>query len=529
MESARLQSGTKLNDRYMILDVIGEGGFGITYRAVDLLVDAQVAIKAFSLKNGMKTDSCEREIAILKRLTDVPYIARYRDDFSQNGIRYLVMNLIRGETLLAEKNRKKWKTKELLSLFHNLLEALEKMHEHGFIHRDISPGNLMRNEDGDLFLIDFGAAASWNPQSELYAEQVIKHKGFESPEADRIDLQGPWTDIYSLCATFLYLLTGHGVPSAEQRKRYDDVPAILLRQSLGKKQQNALMRGLLLDTGKRCRSARQLLDELYDCQSSTVPDRYEVRYACRTMIGDRSVNQDNFVVDLLDTYVDKDFGNQGVIHCRKDHIYLVAVCDGVGGSHSVHGELASKAATQALIHFLENYRDSEELPERLIERLFDQLNEKVIVLGKKIGRTATTVSVLMWKNDQYYMMNIGDSPVYQLSRRRFVRLSTPHTRANLKQDANLPIERSDFHTLSSYLGRPGILGSQMMCYRHGFIHKGDLFLVCSDGITDKMEAHLLKRAFCLFRTNALGHIFHKISQKKNKDNCTAIAIQFKNG
>lgn len=161
-----------------------------------------------------------------------------------------------------KKNHRPIHAKELLLSMAQVLQALEEMHALGFIHRDISPGNLFLTEDGDLYLIDFGSSISVDPESELHSMDYFEHRGFQAPEYNLVPEQGPWTDIYSLCATIFYLLTKEGVPSKEERKRYDLVPRILMQTKLTNQQQNAIIHGLNVDVSKRCSSIGSLKEKL---------------------------------------------------------------------------------------------------------------------------------------------------------------------------------------------------------------------------------------------------------------------------
>lgn len=241
-----LPKGHVLNQRYKIFDVIGSGGFGITYRAFDLLLNRFVAVKEFYImqwmersrdgrkcrirpslqKSGNRAESCRmnfhREAKIMENLKNIPYLSRIQENFSENNTEYIVMKLLEGESMMHyAKMYGKIPPQKLFPMIEQILFAVEQMHECGFIHRDISPANMICTKDGDLYLIDFGAATSCDINSELWNEQVFSHKGFEAPEHLLYNNHGTWTDIYSLCASVVYLLTGEGLPSAKEREKAD--------------------------------------------------------------------------------------------------------------------------------------------------------------------------------------------------------------------------------------------------------------------------------------------------------------------
>ena len=290
--------------------------------------------------------------------------------------------------------------------------------------------------------------------------------------------------------------------------------------------QNALMNGLALEKDKRYKSIQAFAKAFYgrDISASTMDESYSVHYHARTDIGKRSVNQDNFMVDTLFQYAGEDCEIKGYIDCQKDEIHIAAIADGVASSK--HGELASKAAIQAVTHFIENYRNDEGLNENLIEEFLNQLNEKIITLGKKIGMTATTISILMWKNDTYCIANIGDSPVYKLSDDHLYKLSEEHVLANEKMNAGLNVTTADFHTLTRYLGKAKSAGSEMAYIRSGTIKKGDIFLLCSDGIsgitTDGEKRKYMKKD----GDKAIKEFYKCAHKHPAMDNCTAIILKF---
>ena len=548
MSDCYLPKGHVLNQRYEVFDVIGSGGFGITYRAFDLLLNRFVAVKEFYImqwmercrdgrkrrirpslqKSGNRAESCRmnfhREAKIMENLKNIPYLSRIQENFSENNTEYIVMKLLEGESMMHyTKMHGKIHPQKLFPMIEQVLFAVEQTHECGFIHRDISPANMICTKDGDLYLIDFGAATSCDRNSELWNEQVFSHKGFEAPEHLLYNNHGTWTDIYSLCASVVYLLTGEGLPSAKEREKADCIPQILMRSGLSGRQQNILMKGLAIDSRRRCASAKELRMALCG-ETVKFEDVWDVAYTARTDIGSRKMNQDNLMVDGLFCYEGEDFRKAGQIICMHEELHMAAVCDGVGGA--CLGELASRAAAQALMHFMEQYRYSHKLPERLIDELLDQMNEKVASLGKKIGTVATTLSLLLWKGNHYWAVNIGDSPIYLLRKRKISRLSVPHTRAYAHFMSGRPIGRSDWHVLMNYLGKEKTAGSQMAAIRHGHLQKGDVFLICSDGVTDHLDEAGLKRCLLKGGEKGMESIWKVLNCKDSNDNCSAVIVCF---
>lgn len=120
-----------------------------------------------------------------------------------------------------------------------------------------------------------------------------------------------------------------------------------------------------------------------------------------------------------------------------------------------------------MIHFVEAHHESNVLPYRLLEELLDQINEKILQFGEKIGQTATTLSMFMWRGNRYYAANIGDSPIFLLRKEKMRQLSVDHTKATLNIMTQKPVQRSDWNTLTQFLGKKGVLGSQMAAFHYG--------------------------------------------------------------
>ena len=519
-ESMEIKKGTRLKNRYEITELLGQGGFGSTYKAIDHLLNRFVAIKC-------SDSSLLHEAKILKALDNVPNISHRYDYFVIDKKHFLVMRLIKGISLskYKEENGGKIGINLLKQILPSALITLDQMHERGIIHRDISAGNFLIDEDKRLFLIDFGTATSIS-QAHLRNNIIFSHLGLDAPESAVADEQGPWTDIYSLCVNIIYLLSGEGIPSPSDRLLYDPVPAILMRLSLNSKMQNALINGLSLDKDKRYKTIQAFAKAFYgrDIQASTMEKSYSVHYHARTDIGMRNVNQDNFMVDTLFQYAGEDCEIKGYIDCQEGEIHIAAIADGVASSS--HGELASKAAIQAVSHFIENYRNDEGLNENLIEEFLDQLNEKIIILGKKIGMTASTISIFMWRNDTYCIANIGDSPIFRLSDNHLEKMSEEHILAKDKLNAGLNVTTQDFHTLTCYLGKQETAGSQMAYIRTGTIKKGDIILMCSDGVSGVTTDAEKKKYMKKDGDKAIKEFYKCAHRHPAMDNCTAIILKF---
>src|SRR5258708_16123220 len=159
--------GRKLS-HYQIISQLGAGGMGVVYRGHDDQLDRDIAIKV--LPAGLLTDEAARnrfrkEALALAKLNH-PNIETVYEFGSDDGVDFLAMELIQGETLSGKLAGGSFSNRETERLGVQLAEGLSAAHEQGVIHRDLKPGNLMLTPDGRLKILDFGLARLFQPRGE---------------------------------------------------------------------------------------------------------------------------------------------------------------------------------------------------------------------------------------------------------------------------------------------------------------------------------------------------------------------------
>lgn len=224
--------------RYEILSVLGQGGFGITYRARDVQLGREVAIKeylpsALAVRQdgatvlprstrmaddfGWGRDRFVTEGRTLASLHRVPAIVHVFDFLEANGTAYIVMELLSGETLEDRINKNgKLTPEEVDRILWPLLDGLEQVHSAGFLHRDIKPANILLDATGNPTLIDFGASRA-AMVGRTAAMTAIFTPGYAAAEQMTSAKQGPWSDIYGLAATIYHAIMGKAPPNAFDR------------------------------------------------------------------------------------------------------------------------------------------------------------------------------------------------------------------------------------------------------------------------------------------------------------------------
>jgi serine/threonine protein kinase len=204
-----------LGDRYRAGKILGQGGFGRTFEAVDEYKPSKppCVIKQFypqaqgtsSIQKA--TELFEREAVRLEQLGKHPQIPDLLAYFSQDGQQYLVQQFIDGENLAKVlESQGYFSEAQIRNLLKNLLPVLEFIHSNQVIHRDIKPENIIQRQNGQLVLVDFGAAKYAIQAAFAVTGTVIGTAGYAAPEQVNGKAIYP-SDIYSLGVTCLYLLT----------------------------------------------------------------------------------------------------------------------------------------------------------------------------------------------------------------------------------------------------------------------------------------------------------------------------------
>lgn len=296
-----LPSYTILAGKYLLGRVLGEGGFGITYIAWDLNRECRVAVKeyfpsglatrdtrlgdgeALTILPGEKTSYYQmglknfaEEGKNLARFQDLPGIVSVRDFFQDNRTAYIVMDYVEGMNLKQylrkyyEQNGEHTPMEEekILKMMCPVLQALTEIHKAGMIHRDISPENIICGSDGKITLIDFGAARVATGTETKSLTIMLKH-GYAPEEQYRTHgKQGPWTDIYAICATIYQMASGY-LPIESVERLYEDElkPLKRLNLEVSEKFSDVIEKGMAVRGENRYQSVEEIYRELYPQQN----------------------------------------------------------------------------------------------------------------------------------------------------------------------------------------------------------------------------------------------------------------------
>jgi serine/threonine protein kinase len=233
MEVANSLTGNIIAEKYQLAELLGEGGSGSTYRAVRLGDGVTVAIKILSLRHlndWKQLELFEREAQVLAQLShpQIPqYLEYFHVDTPENRAFYIVQQLAPGKTLTSLVQDGWLGTEaEIRDIASQLLAILQYLQGQTppLIHRDIKPHNIVRNDDGQIFLVDFGAVQNVYHNTLMKGSTVAGTYGYMAPEQFR-GAAVPASDLYGLGATILYLLTHRSpadLPQARLKLNFRD-------------------------------------------------------------------------------------------------------------------------------------------------------------------------------------------------------------------------------------------------------------------------------------------------------------------
>ena len=328
-----LKPGTILHNQYLVGNVIGEGGFGITYVGLDLSLDMKIAIKEFypagfanrnnTVSNNV-TLNYENEgeyfrTGVERFLREAKSIAKFHNEkgivdvrafFEENDTAYIIMEYLEGENLSQKLKRDgKFEAEDIFTMFLPMMNTLDKMHQENIIHRDITPDNIRILPDNTLMLMDFGSARYYTGMEKKTMSVQFKPGYAPIEQYNKNGDQGPWTDVYGLCATIYKCVTGVTPVDSYERGQNDTLQkpselGVHIHESL----ENIIMYGMAIRPENRCQSMSELLKITADAINSlnasagsapaaavgiysanAADDEYKTMFADRTY-GDSYVN-----------------------------------------------------------------------------------------------------------------------------------------------------------------------------------------------------------------------------------------------
>lgn len=263
--------GKMLDDRYEILEIIGEGGMAVVYKALCHRLNRYVAVKI--MRDEMAADEefrhrfCAESHAVA--MLSHPNIVAVYDVSHNDAVEYIVMELVDGITLKQYMDRRgalSWK--EAVHFSKQITKALAHAHERGIIHRDIKPQNIMLLRDGTIKISDFGIAALENEIHESNG-QAIGSIHYIAPEQARGECPDARSDIYSLGVVMYEMLTGEQPYTGDtlgeiavKHMNAEPVPPHDKIQDVPQELERITLKAMNSDLEQRYQSASEILDDL---------------------------------------------------------------------------------------------------------------------------------------------------------------------------------------------------------------------------------------------------------------------------
>jgi len=248
-----LEPGSLLRERYRIEGRLGQGGMGAVYRAYDLTLEIEVALKENLNPNPESERQFKREARLLANLRH-PNLPRVTDHFVLEGQQYLVMDYIEGEDLQSLLGKRPVSVNEALHWADDMVEALHFLHTRTppVIHRDIKPANLKLQPDGNLVLVDFGIAKSFDQTQTATGARGLT-PGFSPPEQYGGSTTDERSDQYAMAATLFTMLTRRPPANSIDRmlKKAELVPPSSLNREIPPQVDATLMRAMELHPDQR--------------------------------------------------------------------------------------------------------------------------------------------------------------------------------------------------------------------------------------------------------------------------------------
>ncbi|MFO7908375.1 MAG: serine/threonine-protein kinase [Pirellulaceae bacterium] len=257
---------------YQLLEEVARGGMGVVFKAYDAKLQRTVALKMILDRNLASPEAIERFYAEAETAAGLnhPGIVPIHDVGSQEGQHYYAMGFVEGPVLSEELNRREFSIDESARLVLELSDAVGHAHDHGVVHRDLKPGNILLSAAGQPRITDFGLAKRTDRAGELSVDgQVLGTPGYMAPEqaAGDVERSGPAADIYALGAILYHLLTGHppfrtALDSLVRVLEQDPIPPRTLNRRVPRDLDVICMKCLSKNPVDRYGAARELADDL---------------------------------------------------------------------------------------------------------------------------------------------------------------------------------------------------------------------------------------------------------------------------
>jgi eukaryotic-like serine/threonine-protein kinase len=277
--SLLLAPGTVLGGRYEILELLGEGGMGAVYKAKDRELERLIALKVIRGELANNPEILQRfkqELILARQITD-RNIIRIFDLGEADGIRFITMEYVEGESLYHMlRNSGKLPVDEVVDVMEQVFSGLRAAHREGVIHRDLKPGNIMRDKQGRVLVMDFGLARSMEGDGMTRTGAMLGTMEYMSPEQAQAKDLDARSDVFTMGLICYELLTGKmpfqaesAVASLLKRTRERAIPISEVSRDIPGVLSNIISKCLERDPALRYQNAQAVLDDLHAWQGKS--------------------------------------------------------------------------------------------------------------------------------------------------------------------------------------------------------------------------------------------------------------------
>lgn len=289
-----LEIGAVLANRYEIVEILGEGGMGAVYKARDTELDRIIALKVIRpelAKNPEILQRFKQELILARQVTD-RNIIRIFDLGEADGIRFITMEYVEGNSLhQILRDRGKIPVGESVEIMKQVLQGLRAAHREGVVHRDLKPGNIMRDGTGRILVMDFGLARSLQSNGMTQTGAVLGTMDYMSPEQAKGEEVDQRSDLFTVGLIFFEILTGKmpfkadtALASLWKRMQERAIPVSQLDNSIPVPVVNIVSRCLERDAQGRYQSAQEVLDEIERWQGNAPVSTLSTIYVPRLRV-----------------------------------------------------------------------------------------------------------------------------------------------------------------------------------------------------------------------------------------------------
>lgn len=267
-----LQPGTVLGGRYEILELLGEGGMGAVYKARDTAVDRLIALKLIRPElagNPAILQRFKQELVLARQVTHRNVIRIY-DLGEADGLTFITMEYVEGQDLRSLlRAQGKFPMAEAVAITEQIIAGLQAAHAEGVIHRDLKPGNIMRDPQGRIVVMDFGLARTLGGDSMTQTGVMVGTMEYMSPEQAQAQPVDARSDLYTVGLIFYELLSGNtpfkadsALASLLKRTQERAVPVSDVERSVPRALSAIVSKCLERDPAERYQTGQQMLDDL---------------------------------------------------------------------------------------------------------------------------------------------------------------------------------------------------------------------------------------------------------------------------